>query len=252
MDRQDEPRTPARKSRDGTTDGRVFGTGIGRHRPGPDRRAVLGSVAFHVALVSALVVTGVLKAQQEVEFQTVRVKLYSPPAQEVGEPEPVVAQSIVSTPEPVVEAPKPKPIPKPPEAKREQRTAVTETPKPAEKKPAKGANPKPDSKGGENIDVNIEGQDFPYPEYLNNVIVQLGRYFRWTGSPNLEVKVAFYISRDGTIGGLRIVDRSGDLNFDMEAMSAVEQAGLRGAFGPLPDGWLADKLWIRFAFLPPG
>jgi len=71
-----------------------------------------------------------------------------------------------------------------------------------------------------------------------------------SGTPSAVV--AFYINRDGTSGGIRIVERSGDIMFDAETMSAVELAGKNKAFGPLPDGWLQDRLWVRFRFLPPG
>ena len=54
------------------------------------------------------------------------------------------------------------------------------------------------------------------------------------------------------VGGLRLDDGSGNFNFDLEAMGAVEQAGRRAAFGPLPEGWQGDRLWVRFTFLPPG
>jgi hypothetical protein len=38
----------------------------------------------------------------------------------------------------------------------------------------------------------------------------------------------------------------------MEAVSAIEQAGQRGAFGALPKGWVNDRLPVAFSFLPPG
>jgi TonB family protein len=136
--------------------------------------------------------------------------------------------------------PKPTPIEEPKEEK----------PKP---EPTKGPDPKPDSQGGENLNVDIQGQDFPYPEYLDHVIAEINRHFRgWEGSTKLKVQVFFYINRDGTVGGLDVLQRSGNFNFDLKAMSAVEAAGNRGAFGPLPEGWVQDRLYIRYTFLPPG
>jgi hypothetical protein len=231
----------------------AWGTGIGRRRPGPDRRAVVGSLAFHVLLFGGLMGYGLLQARNLPQFEVYRVKLVSPPPQIAGVPEPTVAP-VVRRPEPqrVVEAPKPRP--QPPKRPVETKPPPKEQPKPKPPEPAKGAAPKPDSPGGENLDVDIVGQDFPFPDYLENIILQLNRYFRWSGNPNLQGEVAFYIESAGTIGrgSIRVVEKSGDFNFDLEMMSAVEQAGNRGAFGPLPEGWISDRLWVRFKFLPPG
>lgn len=234
--------------------GAVWGTGIGRPRPRPDRRAVLGSVLFHAVLLGGLSVYGVLHARNAPEFEVYRVKLFSPPPQVAGIPEPQVAPPVVRRPEPqrVVQAPRP--TPPRPQRPVEQKPPPQEQPKPKEPEPTRGAAPKPDSPGGEGINVEIEGRDFPYPDYLNNIILQLNRYFRWSGNPSLKGTVAFSIERDGSVtrGSIRVIDKSGDFNFDLEMMSAVEQAGNRRAFGPLPEGWVSDKLWVRFEFLPPG
>lgn len=230
----------------------MLGGSIGRRQPGPDRRAVIGSVAFHAALLLAL--WGFTKIGPDVpDFEVYRVKLYSPPPQvEAPAPQPIALNTPpIQAPrqvETVVPTPVRTPTPKP---------QVVE-PKPAEKPPPKepekvaGPGAREDSPGGENIDVNLEGQDFPYPEYLENIILQLQRYFRWSGSPNLENQVVFFIDRSGNVGGMQVLERSGDFNFDLQSMNAVEQAGKRGAFGPLPDGWVQDRLWVRFRFLPPG
>ncbi|HEY0671901.1 MAG TPA: TonB C-terminal domain-containing protein, partial [Longimicrobiales bacterium] len=87
---------------------------------------------------------------------------------------------------------------------------------------------------------------------LENIILQLNRYFRWSGAPNLEAKIGFEIMRDGSVRRIRVLQKSGNINFDLEAVSAIEQAGQRGAFGPLPKGWVNDRLPVAFSFLPPG
>ena len=94
---------------------------------------------------------------------------------------------------------------------------------------------------GRTFVVNVDG------------IFVLNRHFRWSGNPALEGEVAFYIEREGSVGkgSIQVTRKSGDFRFDLEMMSAVEQAGNRRAFGPLPDGWVSDKLWVRFKFLPP-
>lgn len=234
--------------------GAIWGTGIVRHRPGPDRRAVLGSVLVHVVLVAGLIGGSLVFAPELPQFEVYRVQLISPPPQVAGAPQPAVTPPVVRREPPrVTEPPPPTQRPQP---QRPVETKPVEQPqeRPEEPEPVRGRNPDPDSPGGENIEVNMEGQEFPYPDYLQNIILQLNRYFRWSGSPSLEGEVAFYIQPDGSVGAgsIRVVQKSGDFNFDLEMMSAVEQAGRRNAFGPLPDGWLQDRLWVRFKFLPPG
>jgi hypothetical protein len=46
------------------------------------------------------------------------------------------------------------------------------------------------------------------------------------------------------------VRKSGNFQFDLQAHEAVDRAGRAGAFGPLPDGWQQDRLWISFTFEP--
>lgn len=248
--------------------GAVWGTGIGRPRPRPGRSAVLGSITFHVLLLGGLYAAGLHRATLP-EFEVYRVQLRSPPPQVAAEtqviappaPDPIVVREAPPTqreepkpapPKPQPEPPKPdpKPVETPPRPVKTPEQQTTEPPKEPVKSAGRNADER--STGGENIDVDMEGREFPYPEYLQNVITQLHRHFRWAGNPNLQAEVAFYIQRDGSVGGITVSRKSGDFNFDMEAMAAVEQVGRRGLFGPLPEGWLADRLWIRFRFLPPG
>jgi outer membrane biosynthesis protein TonB len=215
----------------------------------PGGGAIVGSVLLHLLLVAGVVV-GALRPQADaIEYKVYRVDLYSPPPQVEGEPEPAKAQPAIVRPDPPKaaemkeRAPAPaKPPPKKPVATGEGKSDV-----------AKGRNPDPKSLvGGEGIDVHMEGEEFPYPEYLENIILQLNRYFRWSGAPNLQAKVGFEIMRDGSVRRIRVLEKSGNINFDLEAVSAIEQAGKRGAFGRLPKGWVNDRLPVAFSFLPPG
>jgi len=63
--------------------------------------------------------------------------------------------------------------------------------------------------------------------------------------------VYFVIHEDGTVSDLDFAKRSGNSNFDFEAMGAVECAG-RGRFGPLPDDFPWDLLPVQFSFRPQG
>ncbi len=229
--------------------GLVLGSGIGLRRDRPDKRAVTSSLLVHAVLVAAFVLAGAVARRDLPDFENYRVRLLSPPPQVEGPPapQPQVVQTIVAAPRPET----PRPRERAPEVRRTESTPV-ETPKPKTPEPVTGAAPKPDSPGGDNLDVDIQGQEFPYPAYLDNIIRQVNRYFRWSGASNPEVVLAFYIQRDGSVGGIQTVEKSGDFFFDLEAQKAVELAGRQGAFGPLPEGWLQDRLWVRFRFIPPG
>jgi len=148
--------------------------------------------------------------------------------------------------------PKPQPMPKntasraapppaPDAARRE--AAPRTTPKAA---PLPGETP---STGSDVATVSTEGVEFPFPEYLQNVVTQIRR--RWqqpSGATPLGMEVSFIIRRDGSITDLRFVRRSGNFLFDLEGQGAVEEAGQRKVFGPLPTGWQPDVLFVRFFF----
>jgi outer membrane biosynthesis protein TonB len=193
---------------------------------------------------------------REPEFVAYRVRLISPAPQVQQQraqatPVPPVQPQIVRTPEPDRRVEAPKPLE--PEVKRPEQTPVADTiPKPKEPEPVAGNKPDSTSVGGAGVNVQLEGQEFPFPDYLDNIIMQINRHFRWEGSGSPAATVSFYINRDGTTGGIGLVERSRDLKFNFEAMAAIEQAGKRGAFGPLPDGWVPERLWVRYKFLPPG
>jgi len=242
----------AQRSRSGTPQalrGLVLGSGIGLRRDRPDRRAVTSSLLVHAGMLVMFVLGGTLASRDLPAFENYRVRLVSPPPQVEGPPvpRPEIAPAIVATPR----AETPTPRERAPEVRRTESTPV-EAEKPKTAEPVAGAAPKPDSPGGDNLDVDIAGQEFPYPSYLENIIRQVNRYFRWSGASNPEVVLAFFIQRDGSVGGIQVVEKSGDFFFDLEAQKAVELAGRQGAFGPLPDGWVPDRLWVRFRFIPPG
>ena len=217
----------------------------------PGRIAVTGSVVMHVLLVGGMLAGSMVNgANDPIEYKVYKVDLYSPPPQELGEPEPPKPQPAIVRPEPPKETVVKEKTPAPPKPQPKPKPVATGTGK---SDVAKGKNPDPKSLvGGEGVDVHMEGEDFPYPEYPSNIILQLNRYFRWDGAPNLEAKVGFEIMRDGTVRRIRVIQKSGNINFDLEAVSAIEQAGKRGAFGPLPKGWVNDRLPVSFSFLPPG
>jgi TonB family protein len=62
--------------------------------------------------------------------------------------------------------------------------------------------------------------------------------------------VTFLLRRDGSVADIRISTRSGNFEFDQEAMGAIEAAARAGAFGPLPEGFPDDVLPVIFSFDP--
>jgi outer membrane biosynthesis protein TonB len=121
--------------------------------------------------------------------------------------------------------------------------APRSTPKVA---PAPGVKP---STGSDVATVSTEGVDFPFPEYIRNVTSQI--LLRWDRPQTaLEAEVAFFVQRDGSVreNDIKLVKRSGNFAFDLEAVGAIEEAGRTRAFGPLPDGWQSEVLYIRFYF----
>jgi outer membrane biosynthesis protein TonB len=159
-----------------------------------------------------------------------------PPAEETA--------PIKPTPRPPKPAPvKPKPVtPKPP--KRTEPTPAS-TPR---TQPLPGETP---STGNDAVTVSTPGLQFPYPEYLRNIVQEV--YRRWQrplGNSALRAEVSFLIMRDGTIREIKLIRPSGSFSFDLSAQGAVEAAGTSKAFGQLPDGYPSDVLPVSFYFTP--
>jgi DedD protein len=255
----------------------------GRRR-GPGGRALLGSLALHLLALAVFWLAGLSHASPLPPLKSYRVNIVSPPPVEAGpaqkeitaEPEPPRSEAkeepqrepvVEPAPTPPVveqkpappkqETPAKKPDPKPAETKpveaKPAETKPAETkpaPKPAPR-PATGAKPNPDAaKSGSGLNIQIDGDLFPFPGYLENIAEQIGRYFRWTGDTGLKAEIYFEIMRDGSVQGIRLLTGSGSAAFNFEAMGAIEQAGNRRAFGPLPEGYTEDRLPVSFYFQP--
>lgn len=245
----------------------------------PGTFAIVLSIFVHAAALGGAAYTHKAGASEFDDFKVYRVKVYSPPPQVEGPPQPVppVIEPAPPAPEPnakAVEAPKPKPEPPKPQPKPEPKPAAkppTPAPTPAKKpeptktaessksgsasrapnKPVVGPNARADSPGGENIDVDIDGAEFPFPGYLENVILQINRYFRWTGACNLTARIGFYIRDDGSVQSPRVIQGSGNREFDRAALRAIEMVGTNKQFGALPEQFTLDRLGISYTFDPP-
>jgi protein TonB len=140
----------------------------------------------------------------------------------------------------------PKPEPKPPAPSEPDREPPPPTAAPVT--PAEGETP---STGTDAVTIKTPGLEFPFPEYLRNIVNQI--YQRWDregARQNSFAEISFLIRRDGSVHDIRFVTRSGSFAFDLSAQGAIEAAGNAFAFGPLPDGWEADVLPVSFYFKP--
>src|SRR5690606_8597953 len=201
----------------------------------------------HAAFVLLFIASGLRPQPELPEFQVYRVSIVSPPPQGLGDPEPPKAEAPKVVQERPVAAP-PTPQPKAPTVRGP--TARAEAKPKEEPKPAQGRNPEPTAKvGGDGLDIRIDGETFPYPEYLENIVRQIHRYFRWTGASGLTAEVYFVIRRDGSVEDIRLLKGSGNGAFDYEAMRASAAVGTRVLWGPLPEGFeqaaLAEAVPLR-------
>lgn len=125
---------------------------------------------------------------------------------------------------------------------------------PAETRPTTQPMPGETPMGGADVaNVSTPGVEFPFPEYLRNIVNEI--YRRWQrplGPTALRTEIQFLILRDGTVKEIRINTRSRDIRFDLGAQGAVEAAARTGAFGPLPEGFRSDVLAISLWFTPRG
>ena len=155
-------------------------------------------------------------------------------------------------PAPVKPLPKPKPPKTPPApAPKPPPTETEREPPPKTAAPATPAPGETPSTGTDVATIKTPGLQFPFPEYLRNIVTQVYRNWdRDAAGRNSFAEISFLLLRDGTVRDIRFVTRSGSFAFDLGAQGAIEAAGNAGAFGPLPDGWDADVLPVSFYFKP--
>lgn len=229
---------------------------------GPGWKAIGLSVAAHVLIGAPLAVFA--RPPEPIEFETIRIQLVSPPPAQVVQPEP---QPAAVQPQPEPEEPEPEPTPVVEEAEPEPEEREPEPEQDIERPPDTEKPPEtpPESEtrsdeqaaedsaaaGGDNLNIRTEGREFPYPDYIENVLVQVNRYFRWSDSNRPKGVVYFEIQRDGSVRNIRMYTSSGNIRFDFAVQGAVETAGNRGAFGPLPEGFVAPVLPVTIEVEPP-
>lgn len=235
---------------------------IGREGSRPGRGPVLASVVLHVA-VAAVAWWAHRQAAEPIEFIAYEMELVSFAQDEAPAfPE---DELVVETPEePAPPEPEPEPEPPPPEPEpepeeREPEPEPEPEPPPAER-PRDEPRPAPpedaeraDELTSDEIAVRMEGLERDFPAYYSRIIREVDRCFRPPTGRNLTTVVRFDIQRDGSVPrrSISVHRSSGNLQFDVAAVGAVECAGA-GRFGPLPDDLPWDLLPILFTFSPAG
>ncbi|HYK83532.1 MAG TPA: energy transducer TonB [Gemmatimonadales bacterium] len=222
-----------------------------RRRPATANVGVglVGTIAVH-ALAGVMLITGAAHARKPAP-PTYRVHLVAAPAatEETRKAPEAVERPAEAPPAPVPHAKRPPKstvaaAPPPPEADNTKREAAPRTTPPVT--PLPGERP---STGRDVATVSTEGVEFPFPEYLQNIVAQVLRHWqRPLQSTPLEAEVSFFVHRDGSVTDLQFIKRSGNFAFDLEAQGAIEEAGRFKTLGPLPDGWSSDVLFVRFYF----
>lgn len=245
--------------------------------------AVVGSLLLHGAL-GALAWATASRADVVPPMRVYAVDIVSPPPQALGafDPEPAAAaapEPVAPEPvEPEPTPPEPEPSPAPPAKKTPEPAPPKPKPEPAKTQPPKpkqeapkakpssssggtsagtkttpstGQNPDPTSEGGEGLDYQLKGVQCPSPQYCNNIIRQVNRFFRSPGGRGAaEAEIYFVIARDGSVSDMRVLRSSGGAPFRLAVLEAVEQAGISKAFGPLPRAFPGDELPVSFYFRP--
>jgi protein TonB len=154
-------------------------------------------------------------------------------------------------PAPVKPPPKPKPVKAAPPEPKAPPTEAKHEPPPKTAAPVAPAPGEAPSTGADVATIKTPGLQFPFPEYLRNIVTQVYRNWdRESARQNSFAEISFLILRDGSVRDIRFVTRSGSFSFDLGAQGAIEAAGNARSFGQLPDGWDADVLPVSFYFKP--
>lgn len=224
---------------------------LGRH-PGGFAASVVASLALHAGIIAAFLALRPAPTPSMPPIYRVNIVAAAPGAPAAGVVTPTTPIADVDKPAP----PRPKsdevaPVPAVTTPRRAPKRA---TPGVADRRVDRNA-PAPVAGGGERggtgtdvANIRIEGIDFPYPGYLENIVRQIALRFRPPRGSPLKAEVMFLIRRDGSISGFRFIQRSGSFTFDLEAQGAVESAAT--AFGALPSGFRDDVLPVMFSFDP--
>lgn len=222
-------------------------------RPGGFALSVSASLLLHAGLIAAFLGMRASRPAAAPDYYSIDLVAAAPsPAPSAGAVAPVAPVPEVEKPVP----PRPKtdevaPVPTKAAPRRADRRAtpnVSDTKVPRNTPAQTAGGGEAGGTGTDVANIKIDGIQFPFPGYLENIVRQIALRFRPPRGPSLKAEVMFLIRRDGTVDGFRFIQRSGSFTFDLEAQGAVESAAK--AFGPLPAGFRDDVLPVMFSFDP--
>ncbi len=223
-----------------------------RGRPPGTSVGLIGTLAVHAA-AAAFAFTQVNPVKAGPPSYAVELVAAPAPA-----PKQRLAREAVPTPPPeekpapVKPPPKPKPVKTPaPPTPKPPPTETTREPPPKTAAPVAPVEGETPSTGPDAATIKTPGLQFPFPEYLRNIVNEVYRNWdRESSRQSSSAEISFLILRDGTVRDIRFVTRSGSFSFDLGAQGAIEAAGNARGFGELPDGWEADVLPVSIYFKP--
>lgn len=201
-----------------------------------------GTIVIHAGALLALLLSVAAAPKPSPPMYAVEL-VAAPAARGAARPAPESRPTPPPAPAPV---PKTKAAPVKPTTPTATKTKVAKSSSPVT--PLPGETP---GTGSDIANVDLKGKQFPYPEYLRNLVAQI--YRRWnrpTNNAPLTTEIGFVILRDGTVKDIQVLTSSRSFSFDQEARAAIDVAGTAKAFGPLPAGYPADYLQISFVFTP--
>lgn len=212
--------------------------------------AIVVSLLFH-AILSALAAWSAwhVATQQTPSVMMIRFAKPAPVAEMTPAAPAVTAAPVQAPAAKPVEKPKPKektvpmsPFGKSTKKGREQTAPAHLAPAP----PAVPATTAQDVPVGGSGVTALEGGDFPYSIYIDNIKRLIGaRWFRPQVSGNTTTVVYFVIDRDGSIHDAKSEIDSGNGLFDRAALRAVLEAS---PLPPLPFGYSGTYLGVHLKF----
>ncbi|HEX2202839.1 MAG TPA: hypothetical protein VHG91_06065 [Longimicrobium sp.] len=100
------------------------------------------------------------------------------------------------------------------------------------------------------MSISQPGVECPSAGYCENIVRQVRRYFRRPEGTNGSAEVCFRITKDGGTDDIEVRRVRGGFTFRLAVQEAVEQAGLRRAFGALPGAFGASSLPVCVDITP--
>ncbi len=160
---------------------------------------LIGTIGVHATAVAFVIMTATRARAVTPPTYAVRLVAAPDPTPDQRKVPDVVQREEATPPAPAPAAKKPAPVLKPapappPNADTKKREAAPKT------APVQRIKREAPSTGHDVATVSTEGQEFPYPEYLQNIVSQvLRRWERLDQSTPLEAEVSFFVHKDGSV-----------------------------------------------------